>query len=76
MHIKCLLHELQSLKQLKQKNGMKQKIFDLSSASSKSSSVSMNEAEYKPFITAFNEEEDEEQNEEKKERIKTAFDLF
>ena len=53
-----------------------QQMFDLSSASSKSSSVSMNDGEYKPYITAFNEEEDQEYNEEKKERIKTAFDLF
>ena len=64
------------LKDFEKEEMDQQKMFDLSSASSKSSSASVGDTEYKPYITAFNEEEDEEQNEEKKERIKTAFDLF
>lgn len=62
------------LKDFEKEEMDQQKMFDLSSASSKSSSASLGETEYKPYITAFNEEEDD--NEEKTERIKTAFDLF
>jgi len=64
------------LKDFEKEENDQQKMFDLSSASSKSSSASVGESEYKPQITAFNEEEEDEDNEEKKERIKTAFDLF
>ena len=64
------------LKDFEKEEMDQQKMFDLSSASSKSSSVSVNETEYNLQITAFNEEQDDEDNEEKKERIKTAFDLF
>jgi hypothetical protein len=64
------------LKDFEKEENAQQKMFDLSSASSKSSSVSVGDTEYNPQITAFNEEHDDEDNEEKKERIKTAFDLF
>jgi len=64
------------LKDFEKEENDQQKMFDLSSASSKSSSVYVNESEYKPYITAFNEDDDEKYNEEKKDRIKTAIDLF
>lgn len=63
------------LKDFEKEEMNEQKMFDLSSASSKSSAASLGESEYKPYITAFNEEEAE-YNEKKTERIKTAFDLF
>uniref|UniRef100_A0A6C0DF74 Uncharacterized protein n=1 Tax=viral metagenome TaxID=1070528 RepID=A0A6C0DF74_9ZZZZ len=62
--------------EIDQQKMFEQKMFDLSSASSKSSSASIKDADYKSYIRAFNEEEDEEYNQEKKERNKTAFDLF
>ena len=74
----CSAGELKNeiiLKHFEKEENDQQKMFDLSSASSKSSTASVGETEYKQYITAFNDD-DEEYNQKKKERIKTAFDLF